>query len=1038
LTHRLVSLLFGGALLCVMAVTVLAWQLSRGPVDLGFLTGRIEAALNTEGAPTRIGIGGIALAWEGFEQGLDRPFDLRLRDVEVVDRTGRKRLQIPNVVVSLSVGALLIGRIAPRAVEVDGVRLTVTRSANNTIGVDVGDLTDTTDAPQADDFDFGAELHELMRPSSGDNHPRSNVLSQLRRVRARDVEIHVVDQGLGVTWTASRIALDLVRRDRGGIDLAGSATLASNDQRAALTVTAVSSPDLGSTDVRFAVGAVVPAALGLAGMGIIDAPVSVSGSAIVSGGFAWQSAKADVRLGAGTLRPDNGTVPIRAASVALSATPGLLKIDSANVVLPGSNGAADTTVSLSGAATLAGPRVKATLSLGLDRVTIADLPRFWPEGTGGGARPWLLENVTEGFVHDGHFELALEANRDLSDLSLVSASGSLEAEKVTVHWLRPVPPVEQGRVRVRIVDPETIDIDILHGQQRVGARAPIAIGGGLLHMTGMEQKHQFADVAIQASGPFADVVALLKEPRLQLLSKHPIDLREPGGDATVSMRVSFPMENKVTMDDVGIGVTAHLRQGHLTDVVAGRDLDSAELDVAANKEQLTLKGTGHIGGIATTIDGSMNFLAGRAQDVVQRIAVAGTASVRQLAAAGLDLTDTMSGELPVSATWSQQRNRTAEVAVTADLTGVKLTLGPLAWIKPPGTGLKASARLRLAGQHLTGIDSIIADGAGITVRGSAELAGNRLSAVQLDRIVFGRNNLSGSLRLPQGGPLSVSLSGASLDLGAKLLEKSPRRDRTTGEPPPGPAWNLTGRFGQVFLAHDVMAANVTAEASNDGRIFSRLRLAGVTQPQGRFSVDIDRSGGVRRLIASATDAGMFLRGMDALRKIEGGTLSVSGTYNDSAKGHPLTGSAKMTEFRVRDAPALGRLLQAMTLYGLVDVVKGPGLAFAHLTAPFVLADDELELREARAFSPSLGMTAQGHLDMLAQTIDLTGTVVPAYFFNSMLGKIPFVGELFRSEEGGGLFAASYAIRGSMSDPSVSVNPLSMLTPGFLRKMFGAF
>ncbi len=1019
-------------------LTVLAWQLSRGPVDLGFLTGRIEAALNTDDAATRIGIGGIALAWEGFDQGLDRPIDLRLQNVEVVDRTGRKRLQIPNVVVSLSVGALLIGRIAPRAVEVDGVRLTVTRSAGNAIGVDVGDLTETTEAPQADDFDFSAALHELMRPSSGDDHPSHNVLSQLRRVRARDVEIHVVDQGLGVTWTASGIALDLVRRDRGGIDLMGSATLALNNQKAALTVTAVSSPDLGSTEVRFSLGAVVPAALGLNGMDVIDAPLSVSGSAIVSGGFAWQSAKADVRLGAGAIRPGNGTMAIRSASIALSATPDSLTIGSASLVLPGSNGAADTTVSLSGAAALAGSRVKATLNLGLDRVAMADLPRFWPEGMGGGARPWLLANVTEGFAHDAHFALTLEANRDLSDLSLVSASGSLEAEKATIHWLRPVPPVEQGRVRVRIVDPDTIEIDILHGQQRVGARAPIAIVGGLLHMTGMEKPHQSADVMIQASGPFADVVALLKEPRLQLLSKHPIDLREPAGEATVSMRVSFPMENKVTMDDVGIGVTAHLRQGHLTDVVAGRDLSNAELDVAANKDQLTLKGTGQIGGITTTIDGSMNFLAGRAQDVVQRIAVAGSASVRQLAAAGLDLTDTVAGELPVSATWSQQRNGTAEVAVTADLTGAKLTLGPLAWTKQPGIGLKASARLRLTGPHLTGIDSIVADGAGITVRGSAELTGNRVSAVQLDRMVFGRNGLSGSVRLPHGGPLSVSLSGASLDLGAKLQEKSPRRDRTKGEPPPGPAWNLTGRFGRVFLAHDVVAANVMAEVSTDGRIFNHLRLSGVTQPQGRFSVDIDRSGGIRRLVASAADAGMFLRGMDALRKIEGGTLSVSGTFNDSLTGHPLTGSAEMTEFRVRDAPALGRLLQAMTLYGLVDVVKGPGLAFAHLTAPFVLADDDLTLREARAFSPSLGMTAQGHLDMQAETIDLTGTVVPAYFFNSMLGKIPFVGGLFRSEEGGGLFAASYAIRGPMSDPSVSVNPLSMLTPGFLRKMFGVF
>jgi hypothetical protein len=58
--------------------------------------------------------------------------------------------------------------------------------------------------------------------------------------------------------------------------------------------------------------------------------------------------------------------------------------------------------------------------------------------------------------------------------------------------------------------------------------------------------------------------------------------------------------------------------------------------------------------------------------------------------------------------------------------------------------------------------------------------------------------------------------------------------------------------------------------------------------------------------------------------------------------------------------------------------------------------------------------------------------------NSFLGGIPVIGRLFSPERGGGLFAATYSVRGSLRDPAVTVNPLAALTPGFLRGLFGIF
>jgi hypothetical protein len=231
---------------------------------------------------------------------------------------------------------------------------------------------------------------------------------------------------------------------------------------------------------------------------------------------------------------------------------------------------------------------------------------------------------------------------------------------------------------------------------------------------------------------------------------------------------------------------------------------------------------------------------------------------------------------------------------------------------------------------------------------------------------------------------------------------------------------------------------VAVHVENDGRVVQQLRIDGHTGQRSPFRVQIapDRAG--RRVTGSADDAGELLRDLDYVRSIQGGRLSVQAQYDDAQPGRPLSGSADIESFRVSNAPALARLLQAMTLYGLVETMRGPGLGFTRLVAPFRLTDDALELTDARAFSPSLGLTAKGRLDLDAQRVDMQGTIVPAYFFNSLLGKIPLVGKLFSPERGGGVFAASYTVRGRLEDPEVSVNPLAALTPGMLRGLFGLF
>jgi hypothetical protein len=1047
--HWLCTLAITLAVLGGVGVAAIAWRLSQGPLDLDWFTARLEAAANSNGGPVRLSIGSAALAWEGFREGVDRPLDLRLTDVTVTDQSGGRRLNIPRAEVSLSFYELLFGRVVPRAVELDEPQLTLVRANDGRLNLGLGNLADSGEPAEA--TPLADLLAELARPAGSDRALRANaLLGQLRRVRIHDGQVTVVDRQLGVTWRAPRAEIDLTRRPEGGVEGSAELSLALGEQRARLTLSAMLAAGARETHLRARLSPVTPRVIAsaaplLSALSALDAPIGGEVTVDLDAGLTPRDASLRLNAGAGSVRIGASDVPFLDAALVASGTVDAIAVQVLRVSLRGRDGGPVTHVEVRGSGQRRPDRISADLSADLDQVDFADLGRLWPEGIGGGARGWLVANIPVGVARNGHVDLGVAASPDLSSVQLTRASGALDGEGLQVNWLRPVPPIDNGRAQLRILDPDTLEIIVTGGRQRLsgqkeGSAGGLQIRGGRVRITGIMQPHQVGAIEADIAGPLPDALALLREPRLGLLDRHPIELKAPAGQAAVKLNLTVPFERDVRMDDIAVQVQAHLDGVHLGAVAAGRDLDQGVFDLSANPDGMKLNGRALLASIPAKLDAAMDFRAGPPAQVVQNVTVSGQPDARQLAAAGLDATSVLSGPAQMQAVLSERRNGQGELSVTADLTGAELAVSQLEWRKPRDATAKASARVLLDHDRLTGIDAVQLDGDALVLRGRALVSGGRLSGFQVDRLVLGRTVAQGSLGLPAEGPLTVSLSGATLDLGPRLGRRTPPHPpaRNGTEPPPGPPWTVDAKFDRVLLANDRAASGVVVHAEDDGRVIQQLRIEGRTGARAPFMAQIARDRGGRRLTGSSDDAGELLRGLDYVRSMQGGKLSVQAQYDDAQPDRPLTGTANIEEFRIRDAPALGKLLQAMTLYGLVQVMQGPGLGFTRLIAPFRLTDDALELTDARAFSPSLGLTVKGWLDLAAQRIDMQGTIVPAYFFNSLLGNIPLVGKLFSPERGGGVFAASYAVRGRLDDPDVSVNPLAALTPGFLRGLFGLF
>lgn len=1034
------------ALVAGLGLAGLAWRLEQRPLAVPWLAERAEGAINAGGGRTRLQIGAASLAWSGWRAGHRSPIEVTLRRVRAVDADGHVRAELPDVVVSLSLSWLLRGVVAPRSLEMRGLSLRVLRDAEGGLSLDLGSLGEDRPEPAAGTAGAGQavleSLAELMQPPS-----ETTPLAALRLLRVTEARLEVVDAQLGRAWTVEVAALSVERRQRGGLDLAGTGLLALAGERVPLSIGGWLDGASGQGGVTLGLPEVRPAALAraappLAPLAALDAPAALSLDLRLDGLRMPRFAFARLRAGTGSLDlGPGGRLALHALEADVALDPASLRIERALLrpAPPATPGAGPPPLIRAQAEARLGAegRWEAEATLGLDRVAVGDLAHYWPSGLAPKARAWVTQNITEGTVQEG--EWRLRASWAGGEAPRVSAlEGRLSAEEITVHWLRPVPPAERARGTVRFAL-DAIDIAIAGGRQ---AGTAIEVQEGQIRFA-LAAEPETAAMDFALAGPLADVWALLRHPRLGLFRTRPPPFTEITGTLREGrLSLAFPLLADIPLEALQVSASGQGAEVRIPGLVLGRDLERGSFAFTADVSGLRASGTASVLGIPLRIEQEADFRPGPPAQVVARESVSGRAEAAQIAAFGLDPRPFVEGPVGFEIRTETRRNGQGRVALRADLRAARLAVEALAWAKPPGVPARGEATFLLQNGRLVAINDIRIEAPDALVRGrGTEVERSIPGRIDLQQATLGRSRFAGELFPPRrpGAGWRIAMRGPVLDLAPVLARRDgdAAEGAAAAEEPPGPPIALEGRFDRVLLHGDAALTGMTGSATVDGRgvvraAEMRARIAG----GNAVELGITPEGGRRRLRLSTDDGGALLRAFGVLRTIEGGRLRVDAAYAHGQPGAPLTGTAELEDFAVRDAPALGKLLQAMSVYGLFEALSGQGLSFLSLTAPFTLTPEALVLNDARAFSASLGLTAKGSIDRRRETIDLEGTIVPAYVFNSLLGRIPGLGRLFSPEQGGGVFAVTYRMRGPLADPSVSVNPLAALTPGFLRGVFG--
>jgi uncharacterized protein YhdP len=283
-------------------------------------------------------------------------------------------------------------------------------------------------------------------------------------------------------------------------------------------------------------------------------------------------------------------------------------------------------------------------------------------------------------------------------------------------------------------------------------------------------------------------------------------------------------------------------------------------------------------------------------------------------------------------------------------------------------------------------------------------------------------------RRPEGG-WRAELRGPRLDLGS-WLRGSDKTDAGDATP-----LSIDVRVGQLIIGPGRELREVNAQLARGGGQWQTAR-ADARFPNGRaLALRFGAEAGRPSLEFRSDDLGSTLSLLDVTGNVVGGQVSVTGQVSDKAGRRILRGRIEGGDYHLMRAPAVAQILSLASLPAVASMLAGDGIPFSTLRGEFAYTDGRLLIEQLLAYGGAIGATAIGEIDIDRDRLDLQGTIVPAYTLNSILGNIPVIGSLLLGGEGQGLFAANYRLTGSSADPQVSVNPLTVLAPGFLRRLF---
>jgi hypothetical protein len=1031
--------------LLALCLGLLIWRVNSGPLDVTFARDYVQEAMRDPVTGYSLNVGHATISWPD----LKGPVLLRLLNTDL-RKHGREVLHVGMIDLSLSKAQLLLGQVAPQGVILTNSSLRLMRTVNDKIVLsledEVADVTVEQAAENSEDNALMNAVKSLAQPEG--LLDKRSPFDRLKTIEIKNARMVMEDHARGITWFMPDVDFVFLR-DREGLILTASMEMPSDPSAPARVTADISynrerddvavNLDLQNVDPQVIAGK-FPALDFLAPHNLA---VTGEAMALLDGNLRVLDVEIDISAGAGTLvLPDAYKEPFAFEAINFNGkydrAAGQLSVRNLSIAAQG--------VTVAATAKLAATEEKID---GPVNIVITELPQekiaaLWPDSAReDSAADWLINRITGGTYTNIKAGFSLKGGRSEAlggdwDLSVEDITGDLAMTGMKVEYREPLPAATGVSAKGRYEkDNLVITID-------KGAVGGLKVDKGTVALTDLIYGTPGGvKIGVDLAGPVGAVFDYIKnEPIGMDGARLGIDAAGARGNAALHVDVAFPALKDLPAEKVIVGVQGTLTDTLVPNVVKTMSLTGGPFALTVDRDMVKMTGKGKLDGRDVDFAWSQ-YLESAGKPFSGRVEASMMCDTAFREKMGVKIADWVDGTMPVKVIYTEFGAGRAEIDVTADTTPAVVMVKPFKYEKPAGAKGSARALVKMQGAVLQEIQRLGVQTPDLNLEnGRLTFAPQGADVIvrqgTFPRMTLGENDFALNLETLPNGAMKLAVSGAVFDARPFL-----KNDRKPGDPPPppyaGPAIlaSIDAARMRTHPGRMMEAAKVYLDMAANGDI-NRLDVdatAGAGAVNVRLRPDAT---GKMSLRLEAADAGAAMSAFGVYENVRGGKLVIVGEAANPATPRVLFGNVELTGFKAVNAPILARLVGALSPMGLAELLASDGLYFERLESKFTWhmrrEGDLYVLTDGRTSGSSIGLTFAGNIDKASQQVDINGNVVPMSMINDLISAIPIIGTLLSGGSDGGVFAATYTITGAQTAPVVSVNPLSVLAPGIIRRI----
>jgi hypothetical protein len=691
--------------------------------------------------------------------------------------------------------------------------------------------------------------------------------------------------------------------------------------------------------------------------------------------------------------------------------------------------AGDLVIEVTGEARAAETGWRTALRAAGRNMTVAQLTRFWPHVAAGNARKWVGKNIRAGTVDAFVAHMRFAGARP--EVSLDFTYSGLES-----RYLKAMTPIVVARGRGSLTL-DAFNLSMESGEVRAVEGAPVRLDGSLMRIPDLAAKPAIAEITLRGQGPTASVLTLINEEPLRLTSKLGLVPSSVAGEAQVTAELSFPLIDELELGGVAVEAEATLRALALPFRLPGGHVANVRGDeVALNADPQAMRVSGPITVDGTPLNLEWNENYGRGGDH-RDLAIAGTVTPDFLTRLKLDTEYFAGGSAQIQLNLTQTGSPDLAFDLKADLGPARLLVSEFSWEKPPGPGGQLVAQGTF-GQDIR-VPAFQLETDELKMEGAIEFGpGGRMRSADVDRVRF--RGLADVALAARSGPepsdtLELTVGGRRLDLALFDDGEGDTESEAPGEPGRRPL-AVTYSLDELVVTPRITAHPAAGSYRRDAAGKAEASLEGALGGRVPFTAQYVRTPGEPASVTvQSDDAGALLAAAGLFGAAEGGRLELAARL-DPAQGVELVGIARIRDVRVLGGGTFGSILEQGGAKEAASAAKTGGLWFDKVRVPFEYREDGvMALGESVAQGNLLAVKVEGTVDQTSNALDLVGVISPAYGLTGALDSIPLLGAILSGGKGEGIVAMTFQVQGTLDQPDFSVNPLSLLAPGFLRNVF---